>query len=48
MKTLVMSAALLLAAPLGAAAQNLVSNPGNELPLVSGEIQGWTEIVGAN
>jgi hypothetical protein len=48
MKTLVMSAALLLAAPLGVAAQNLVSNPGNELPLVSGEIQGWTEIVGAN
>lgn len=48
MKAIVMSAALLLAAPLGATAQNLVTNPGNELPLVGGQIQGWTEVVGAN
>jgi len=48
MKAIVMSAALLLAAPLAVTAQNLVSNPGNELPLVGGEIQGWTEFVGAN
>ncbi len=27
-------------------AQNLILNPGNELPLVGGEIQFWTEVVG--
>lgn len=27
---------------------NLITNPSNELPLVSGEIPGWTEVVGSN
>lgn len=48
MKAIVMSAALFLAAPLGATAQNLVSNPGNELALAGDQIQGWTEVVGTN
>ena len=31
---------------LASSAQNLISNPGNELPLVGGNIQGWTEVQG--
>jgi hypothetical protein len=31
-----------------AAHANLIFNPGNEIPLVSGEIQGWTEVVGTD
>ncbi len=26
----------------------LITNPGNDLPLVGGEIQGWTEVIGSN
>ncbi|MCF7996474.1 MAG: hypothetical protein K9L32_07805 [Chromatiaceae bacterium] len=36
-----------LTAPTSALA-NLIVNPGNEDPLVGGEISGWTEVIGSN
>lgn len=27
---------------------NLITNPGNESPLIAGEIPGWTEVIGSN
>jgi hypothetical protein len=42
-----LGAAIALCVPVAAHA-NLIFNPGNELPLVSGEIQGWTEVVGTD
>jgi PEP-CTERM motif len=39
---------LLAFSALGANAQNLIVNPSNELPLVGGEIPGWTEFIGGN
>ncbi len=46
-RNMAMASALAFSA-YAACAQNLVANPSNELPLVGGEIPGWTEVVGSN
>lgn len=40
--------ALAVSSVSGAGATNLIFNPGNDLPLVAGGIQGWTEVLGNN
>ena len=41
-------AAAFVGLPIAASAANLIVNPGNDLPMVGGEISGWTEVVGTN